>query len=192
MFPVRGQPDLDRDFRHPRVKGEKAQKRELAKAAASLKANRLTIQDGDLLLSGEDRLEQEWKLLPPLPDIVQAVNRFTHYYFQLGFIPKALFPNRLERNPRSVSVFLLLSILSISARFTPAIAQSYGGGVQAAERFMKRASSLAMRELYEEPTLERCQAFYLLSVAQQGSGSMNKSYVRDWPPTHTVTVICVS
>ena len=55
----------------------------------------------------------EWDLLPPLPDIIEAVHLFTRNYFQLGFIPKELFPRQLEQDHRSVSVFLLLAILSI-------------------------------------------------------------------------------
>lgn len=119
----------------------------------------------------------EWDRLPPLPDLIDGINRFTRYYFQHGFIPKQQFPARLHHDPRSVSVFLVVCILSISARLTPALAARYGSGIQAAEFFMERASQLAYGELYQEPTLERCQGFYLLSIAQQGSGLKNMSYV---------------
>jgi hypothetical protein len=108
---------------------------------------------------------------------VEAVNSFTLRYFQLGFIPKQLFSSRLTQNHRSVSVFLLLSILSISARFTSSLARRHGSAVRAAELFMESASNMAMGEVYAHPTLERCQAFYLLSIAQQGSGLKNRSYV---------------
>lgn len=119
----------------------------------------------------------EWDLLPPLPEIIEAVNKFTRHYFQLGFIPKQQFPERLRSNPRSVSVFFLLGILSVSARLTPSLVQRYGGGVNAAETFMERATSVALHELYKEPDLEKCQAFYLLSIAQQGSGMKDRSAV---------------
>lgn len=119
----------------------------------------------------------EWDRLPPLPDLIDGINRFTRYYFQHGFIPKQQFPARLHHDPRSVSVFLVVCILSISARLTPALAARYGSGIQAAEFFMERASQLAYGELYQEPTLERCQGFYLLSIAQQGSGLKNMSYI---------------
>ncbi|EON99010.1 putative general repressor of transcription-like protein [Phaeoacremonium minimum UCRPA7] len=119
----------------------------------------------------------EWDFLPPLPEIIDAVNQFTRLYFQLGFIPKQLFPERLKKDHRSVSVFLLLSILSISARFTPSIVLRYGDGMKAADIFMERASVVALSELYREPSLERCQAFYLLSIAQQGSGWKNRSFI---------------
>lgn len=120
----------------------------------------------------------QWDYLPPLPDIIDAVNQFTKNYFQLGFIPKQAFADRLSTDHRSISVFLLLSILSISARFTPSLVERHGGGMKAAETFMDRASAVALSELYETPNLERCQAFYLLSIAQQGNGYKNKSYVR--------------
>lgn len=120
----------------------------------------------------------DWADLPPLADLVDGVNRFTRYYFQLGFIPKRQFEDQLWNDRRSVNFFLLLSILSISARLSPALSKRFGGGIDAAKYFMNRASSLAMGEIYETPSLERCQAFYLLSIAQQGSGDCNRSYVR--------------
>lgn len=112
-----------------------------------------------------------------MPDLVDGVNRFTRYYFQLGFINKKQFPEKLLNNPKSVNVFLVLSILSISARLSPCLRDRYGTGIHAAEFFMEKAQDVAAREVYSEPTLERCQAFYLLSIAQQGSGLRNKSYV---------------
>lgn len=176
VFPSRGQPDLDRDFRHPRVKGERALKRDIAKAK-SLFSEGILAAESVPQTPRLSRIATEWDLLPPVPDIISAVGGFTKHYFQLGFIQKELFPRRLEANHRSVSVLLLLGILSISARFTPAIACSYGGGIQATELFMERAQNLANLEIYEEPSLERCQGFYLLSLAQQGSGWKNRSYV---------------
>lgn len=82
-------------------------------------------------------------------------------------------------SPHSCNLFLLLSILSVSARMTPALCARYGTGVKAAEFFMERASRIALAQVYAEPSLELCQAFYLLSIAQHGSGLRNNSYVRD-------------
>lgn len=169
IFPVRGQPDNDREFRHPRMRTDKASRRDPAKI-------RREILDAPNPRTSS-KASDEWDRLPPLHDIVDGVNRFTRYYFQLGFIPKAQFPQRLLENHQAVSVFLVVSILSISARLTPALAARYGSGMNAAEFFMERAAHLAYGEIYAEPTLERCQAFYLLSIAQQGSGLRNKSYV---------------
>ncbi|OHE99800.1 hypothetical protein CORC01_04936 [Colletotrichum orchidophilum] len=174
IFPQRGQPDLDREYRHPRLRAEKAAKREADKARRSASDAQVPRGPGAPALR---KVADEWEFLPPLPEIIDAVHGFTRKYFQLGFIPKELFPQQLQRDHRSVSVFLLLSILSVSARFSPALAQRYQGEMQAVDFFMERASNLALNELYQEPTLERCQAFYLLSLAQQGSGMRNRSYI---------------
>lgn len=174
IFPQRGQPDLDREYRHPRLRAEKAAKREADKARRSASDAQVPRGPGAPALR---KPADEWELLPPLPEIIDAVHGFTRKYFQLGFIPKELFPQQLQRDHRSVSVFLLLGILSVSARFSPALAQRYHGEMEAVDFFMERASNLALNELYQEPTLERCQAFYLLSLAQQGGGMRNRSYV---------------
>ncbi|KAI8167883.1 putative transcriptional regulatory protein [Colletotrichum sp. SAR 10_70] len=174
VFPQRGQPDLDREYRHPRLRAEKAAKREADKARRSAASDGVPRGPGAPVAR---KPADEWALLPPLPEIIDAVHVFTSKYFQLGFIPKELLPQQLHRDHRSVSVFLVLGILSVSARFSPTLTERYGGEMKAVDFFMERASSLALNELYQEPTLERCQAFYLLSLAQQGSGWRNRSYV---------------
>ncbi|KAI8232549.1 putative transcriptional regulatory protein [Colletotrichum sp. SAR 10_96] len=175
VFPQRGQPDLDREYRHPRLRAEKAAKREADKARRSAASD--GVPRGPGAPGAARKPADEWALLPPLPEIIDAVHVFTSKYFQLGFIPKELLPQQLHRDHRSVSVFLVLGILSVSARFSPTLTERYGGEMKAVDFFMERASSLALNELYQEPTLERCQAFYLLSLAQQGSGWRNRSYI---------------
>ena len=50
--------------------------------------------------------------------------------------------------------------------------------MKAAEFFMERAAAIAPSEIFvSKYTLESCQAFYLLSIAQQGSGIRNESHV---------------
>lgn len=122
-----------------------------------------------------------WEGLPPVADLADGVNRFTRHYFQLGFIHKTHFPERILKEPHSVNIFLVLAILSVSARLSPSLRQRYGSGIHAADFFMERAQKIASREVYSEPTLELCQAFYVLSIAQQGSGLRNKSSVRAMP-----------
>ncbi|KAF9879563.1 hypothetical protein CkaCkLH20_03106 [Colletotrichum karsti] len=173
VFPQRGQPDNDREYRHPRMRAEKAAKRESDKARRNASDSVPRGPGAAALRKPAD----EWDLLPPLPEIIDAVHVFTRKYFQLGFIPKELLPQQLHRDHRSVSVFLVLGILSVSARFSPALTERYGGEIKAVDYFMERASNLALSELYQEPTLERCQAFYLLSLAQQGSGWSHRSYI---------------
>lgn len=156
------------------MRADKSQKRDSAKMRRDILDAPVIPSPAPLKnIKGVD----EWDYLPTLPDTIEAVNQFTRNYFQLGFIPKQAFPERLRTDSRSISVFLLLSILSISARFTPSLVERYGGGMKAAETFMDRATAVALSELYQVPSLERCQAFYLLSIAQQGSGMKNKSYV---------------
>lgn len=130
-------------------------------------------------MPGTPMAVEEWELLPPLEVIIEAVHTFTRHYFQLGFIHKEDFPGQLRTNPRSVRPFFLLSLLSVSARLTPPLIDHYGSAVQAADSFMERASRVALNELYKEPSLERCQGFYLLSIAQQGSGMKYQSSVGD-------------
>lgn len=157
------------------MRADKAQKRDSAKM-------RRDILDAPVIppapvppknVKGVD----QWDYLPPLPDIIEAVSQFTRNYFQLGFIPKQAFIDRLRTDHRSMSVFLLLGILSISARFTPTLVERHGDGMKAAETFMDRASAVALAELYQTPSLDRCQAFYLLSIAQQGNGYNQRSYI---------------
>lgn len=120
---------------------------------------------------------RQWRQMPPLEYVIDAVERFTRYYFQLGFIPKYQFIQQLQSDCRSISVFLILSILSISARMTPSLVEMYGSSIKAAEHFMDRASQIVQYQTYTGATLEKCQAFYLLSIAQQGSGLQDASHV---------------
>jgi hypothetical protein len=167
-FLERGQPDHDRDFRHPRVRADKSGRRDPAKA-------RRDILDAPVK---PNKMNSEWERLPPIPEIIDGINRFTRYYFQLGFIPKEQFPRRLLQDHQSVSIFLVVSILSISARLSPPLATRYGSGMKAAEFFMERAAAIAPSEIFAPRyTLESCQAFYLLSIAQQGSGLRNESHM---------------
>lgn len=170
IFPVRGQPDLDREYRHPRTRQDKSSKNRTP-------AKRPTPGADDSSGAPHRRPTDDWHGLPPLEDLIHGVELFTRYYLQLGFIPKDHYVKRLRNDLRSTSLFLLVSILSISARLSPAFRLRYGGGAQAALHFMERASAVAAKEVHQEPTLERCQAFLLLSIAQQGNAERNKSYV---------------
>jgi len=96
--------------------------------------------------------------------------------FQLGFVPKALFLESLENDRQSLNVFLLLSMLSVSARFTPCLIDRYGGHDKAGEHFLGCAAKMVEEEMFE-PTLERAQAFFLLGIAEWGKGNRNRSAV---------------
>ncbi|KAF4442516.1 general repressor of transcription [Fusarium acutatum] len=162
----RGQPDHDRSHRRPRVARKKTAKT-TRKDPGGLQRESLA----------PGTLSNGWGNLPPLPEIVDGINQFTRHYFQLGFIPKEQFPRRLLKDRTSVSVFLVVSILSISARLSRPLSRRYGSGIKASEFFMKRATEIALGEIFPtKNTLENCQAFYLLSIAQQGNGLKDESH----------------
>lgn len=174
-FPTRGDSDQDRQFRHPRQRADKRAKSDVKvkrEAPTSPRSLHRALNDYK-----PPNMENEWELLPGVDTIVDGINTFTKNYYQLGFIPKKRFPRQVQENPSSMSVFLLLSILAISSRFNKAIIAAHGEGLKAATEFMYKAQCLAIHELYQQPTLERCQAFYLLSIAEQGSGKSNTSYI---------------
>ncbi|CAK7233250.1 hypothetical protein SCUCBS95973_008531 [Sporothrix curviconia] len=177
VFPTRGAPDMDREFRHPRMKGDKARKESSRPPRSQPSAGSGTSFASPAGGAITGIPADPWDMLPPLEQVVDAVNTFTRQYFQLGFIPRHTFIQQLREQPRSISLFLLLSLLSVSGRMTPSLVKAYGSADSTAELFMDRASTIALTELYQEPTLPRCQAFYLLSLAQQGSGYRNRSYV---------------
>ncbi|KAI0393374.1 hypothetical protein F5Y17DRAFT_458946 [Xylariaceae sp. FL0594] len=175
-FPTRGDLEQDRSFRHPRQRADKKSKNEVAKVK---RESATTPGLGVDALSNfrPPKVTNEWDLLPQMDAIVDGIHTFIRHFYQIGFIPKKLFINGLRENPESVSVFLLLSILCIGARFNKYFIKTYGDGLKAADDFMQKAQRLAINEIYLEPTLERCQAFYLLSIAEQGSGKSNTSYI---------------
>ncbi|KAI0897497.1 hypothetical protein F4806DRAFT_403520 [Annulohypoxylon nitens] len=175
VFPSRGDLDQDRSFRHPRQRSDRKIKSDVkVKKESPASPGHIRNSLSDCRLS---EFENEWDLLPAVDVVVEGIDNFTKNFFQLGFIPKKRFPALVKENPSSVSVFLLLSILAISARYNQSLIKAYGDGVKAATEFMHRAQGLAVHELYQQPTLERCQAFYLLSIAEQGSGKSNTSYI---------------
>lgn len=99
---------------------------------------------------------------------------FVTSYFQLGFLPKAIFLESISRNVNSVSPFLLSSILSISARFTPSLVRRYGSSSRATENFLQIARAMAPAEMYK-PSLDRAQGFFLLAISEWGNGEKERS-----------------
>ncbi|CAI4211185.1 unnamed protein product [Parascedosporium putredinis] len=102
VFPVRGQPDSDRDYRHPRTRAERVLKRD------PNKGRRATAEPAGSILASPGQqsmtIEDEWALLPPLNEVIEAVDTFTCHYFQLGFIPKQRFPERLAQDHLSINM----------------------------------------------------------------------------------------
>lgn len=116
--------------------------------------------------------------MPPVSEVIEAIDVFTRHYFQLSFVSKSRLVARLQHDYRTVSPLLLLGILSISARSTPAFVRRFGSGAKAAEACMGFAAELSVRKVHDHPNLETCQGFYLLGIAQQRSGWRNSSFVR--------------
>ncbi|KAL1872667.1 hypothetical protein Daus18300_004213 [Diaporthe australafricana] len=113
---------------------------------------------------------------PSHEDIVAGCRSFVTSYFQLGFLPKAIFIEAISRNASSISPFLLSCILGISARFTPSLVQRYGSSERATDNFLRLARMMVPAEMYE-PSLERTQAFFLLAIAEWGNGDKDRSSV---------------
>lgn len=111
---------------------------------------------------------------PPHDEILAGCRVFVTSYFQLGFLPKALFLDSITRNINSVSPFLLSCILSVSARFTPSLIRRYGGTVPATENFLQIARAMAPAEMYK-PSLDRTQGFFLLAISEWGNGDKERS-----------------
>lgn len=111
---------------------------------------------------------------PAHEEIVAGCRVFVSSYFQLGFLPKAIFIQAITRSLNSVSPFLLSSILSISARFTPSLVRRYGGSERATENFLQIARAMAPAEMYR-PSLERTQGFFLLAISEWGNGDKERS-----------------
>ncbi|KAJ9139140.1 N-carbamoylsarcosine amidase [Pleurostoma richardsiae] len=113
---------------------------------------------------------------PPYEEVVEGCRTFINSYFQLGFLPKAVFLESLVRSPESTSRFLLACILSISSRFTPCLVHRYGSPAAATDFFLAAARAMASVEMYR-PSLDRTQAFFLLAIAGWGNGDRDRSSI---------------
>ncbi|KPV76194.1 uncharacterized protein RHOBADRAFT_52235 [Rhodotorula graminis WP1] len=101
--------------------------------------------------------------LPPLPVLVAGCESFFEGFFQLGFLHRPSFIHQLSTRPDTVSPFLLLAILSISARFVPVLVAQHGSPTRASEHYAARAHDLVLGELVS-PSLAAVHALYLLAV----------------------------
>ncbi len=128
----------------------------------------------------------------PFEEVVEGCKTFISSYHQLGiiasynwdvrmlilvgFIAKTQFLQRLRRRPQPSDLFFLNSILSVSSRFTRSLITPYGGGLKATKVFTDRATALGGQSLYD-PTVQNTQSFFLLGLAEWGSGEKNRSCV---------------
>ncbi|RDW80196.1 hypothetical protein BP6252_04834 [Coleophoma cylindrospora] len=175
FFPARGEKGPDRDFRRKRTR-----RADIVRAGdASSSASPGLVRDSQMSQAPNPTplpTAAGWNLLPPHPEVLEGCKIFTTSFFQLGFIPKALFLERLSEDRESVNVFLILSILSLSGRFTPSLVRRYGSQAKATEFFLSQAAHLVPYEMYQ-PSLERTQAFFLLGIAEWGNGDRNRSCI---------------
>jgi hypothetical protein len=112
--------------------------------------------------------------LPPHDEVVEGCKIFWTSLIQVGFIPKRLFLERLSKDRSSISLFFILSILSVSARFSPTLIKRYGDCASAGDYFIWHASRMVGQILYS-PTLENIQALFLLALAQYAQGDRTRS-----------------
>lgn len=199
VFPQRGEPDFDRAYRHERIQRGLNVDGQPRAEAGSQSQDSLSRSDGckasaqsaepqheteDLIslegseMQASDRssatAQSGWNLLPPLEEVVEGCQVFIRSYFQLGFLAKTSFFERLQKQRETISVFLLLGILSISARFTPSLVRRYGNGQNATNSFLQKAARMAVDHMYK-PSLEAIQSFFLISLAEWGKGDKDRS-----------------
>ncbi|KUJ10420.1 uncharacterized protein LY89DRAFT_562387, partial [Mollisia scopiformis] len=115
-------------------------------------------------------------ILPPFNEVLKGCRIFFTSCFQLGFLPKAIFFESLATNRDSINVFLILGILSVSARFTKCLVNRYGDATKATDYFINRASELLPNEIFK-PSVERIQALFLLGVAEWVQGNRTRSAI---------------
>ncbi|KAH8653222.1 hypothetical protein BGZ60DRAFT_460984 [Tricladium varicosporioides] len=177
-FVGRGAQENDRDYRRKRTKLSTAATKLTQRVQVTQPVIQIpcSIPQDTYIKDLSPKSKNPRDLLPQYNDLVEGCRVFCTSCIQLGFIPKALFLERLISNESSISPFLLLSMLSISARFTPCLAQRYGINGGAANHFITCATYLVPEEMYE-PTVERAQAFFLLGMAEWGRGERNRSAI---------------
>ncbi|KAL1889069.1 hypothetical protein Sste5346_009134 [Sporothrix stenoceras] len=166
-FPARGERDVDREFRRrPRPNPQRLASQQ-----------RPPPQDLPSRLPPPGINSTAW---PPHDEVVDGCRTFVTCYFQLGFLPRSLFLERLVQSPEESDYgtgrFLLSTLLAISSRFTPCLVQRYGSRTAATDHFLALAQSQALTEMYA-PSLERTQAFFLLSIAEWGNSDRDRSAI---------------
>lgn len=70
-----------------------------------------------------------------------------------------------------------MGILAVSARLSPLAVQRYKSDTIASLVYLERTSAMSLDQIHQGPSLERCQALCLLSIAQHCHGFEKDSYV---------------
>lgn len=82
--------------------------------------------------------------------------------FRISFLPQAFLLENIKERPHCISRFLLLSILTVAAPWTPTFVKKYGGSREAGEFFYSQAKLMLGTEMLK-PTLQACQSCKSLS-----------------------------
>lgn len=179
-FPKRGEVDVDRHWRS-RGLAEAIQDHESPRPADIHAHDRSFQMSADHNPSNSRVLDktiiqqhQKTAELPNSTEIIDSYRVFTTSYFQLGFIPKSTFAERIANH--EIDEFLILCVLSLSARYTPSLIARYGGGKEATICFMQQALKLVPKKMYS-PNLDNIQGFFLLSIADWGNGERERSSI---------------
>ncbi|EPQ53165.1 hypothetical protein GLOTRDRAFT_140076 [Gloeophyllum trabeum ATCC 11539] len=115
-------------------------------------------------------------ILPPQELIEEACDIFFVRINQCAFLHKPTFIARLRDPARVVSSVLIYAICASTYRFSPGLVQFCGSCKRPPSYFGDRARALLFEAL-GEPTLEACQAAYLLGIADWGACKGKRSWM---------------
>lgn len=179
-FPKRGEIDVDRHWRS-RCHTEAVQELESPRQTDLLEHHPSVQMCAGHHASNSGALNatifqqhQTTTELPAISEIIDSYRVFTTSYFQLGFIPKSSFSDRIANH--EIDEFLILCMLCLTARFIPSLIARYGGGKEATNCFMQQALNLVPEKMYS-PNLENTQGFFLLSIVEWGNGERERSSI---------------
>ncbi|GAA5828315.1 hypothetical protein JCM11251_006192 [Rhodosporidiobolus azoricus] len=122
----------------------------------------------------QERDEREKEVLPPLPLLLEGCEAYFSTYFQLSFLHRPSFVHKLSTTPEQISPFLLLAMLSVSARFAEGLVRRHGTPSGASAFYAEKAMNMVLGELVS-PTLERVQGLYMLAISDFGHGNAFRS-----------------
>lgn len=87
--------------------------------------------------------------------IVSADKRTLH--FRITFLPHTLMLEQAENHPETLNTFLICSILTLSAGWTPSIHTHFPTPERATEHYYRLAEAMIGTQLLK-PSIESCQA----------------------------------
>ncbi|TFK51432.1 hypothetical protein OE88DRAFT_1659456 [Heliocybe sulcata] len=116
------------------------------------------------------------EILPPQELIEEACDIFFVRINQCAFLHKPTLIARLRNPARVVSPVLVYAICAVAYRFSPGLVQFCGSCKRPPSYFGERGRALLFEAL-GEPTLEACQAAYLLGIADWGACKGKRSWM---------------